>query len=107
MAKRPSRRAASGTYYSDSQRIVLDDADHAQDHDGHHADTLQSADIDMQAGTMTTDKPIEFSSQGSQITGEQRSSCAIKGERISFTGGVKVTYSVPDESKSQPAEPKR
>jgi lipopolysaccharide export system protein LptC len=97
--------ARTGTFYSDKQRIVLDDRITLNTTTGVNG-YLQSADIDIAAGTMKTDKPIEFTSEGSRI---QANSVRVadKGERIWFTGGVKVTYSLPDESKSKPAEPQR
>ncbi|MCX5513659.1 LPS export ABC transporter periplasmic protein LptC [Kaistia algarum] len=97
--------ARTGTYYSDKQRIVLTDKITLNTTTGITGE-LQSADIDMTAGTMTTDQPIDFQSQGSRIRAE-RVRVADKGERISFTNGVKVTYSVPDESKTKSAAPSR
>ena len=97
--------AAQGTYYSDSQKIDLDQKILLSSTNG-VTGVLQSAQIDMVAGTMETDKPIEFRSGETRIWASGVH-VTDKGENVSFTGPVKVTYSVPDESKLPEAEPKR
>lgn len=96
--------ATTGTYNADKQRLFLDKAIKLSTTTG-IAGTLQSADIDMKAGTMRSDKPIDFTSQGSRI---QANSVEVqdRGKRVLFRNGVKVTYSAPDDSSSpQPAAP--
>jgi lipopolysaccharide export system protein LptC len=93
--------ARTGTYYSDAERIVLDDMITFKTTNGIEG-ALQSADIDLKAGTMSSDKPLAFRSAGSEIkaNGVQ---VRDRGQRISFLNGVKVTYSIPAES-SQPGQ---
>ncbi|HWJ75064.1 MAG TPA: LPS export ABC transporter periplasmic protein LptC [Kaistia sp.] len=89
-------KAASGTYYSDAERIVLDRKITFTTTTGIEG-ALESADIDLKAGTMNSDKPLAFRSAGSEIkaNGVQ---VRDRGQRISFLNGVKVTYSIPAES---------
>lgn len=96
--------ATTGTYYADKQRLFLDKAIKLSTSTG-IAGTLQDADIDMKAGTMRSDKPIDFTAQGSRI---QANSVEVldRGKRVMFRNGVKVTYSAPaDSSSPQPAAP--
>lgn len=96
--------ATTGTYYADQQRLFLDKAIKLKTSTGIDG-TLQSADIDMKAGTMRSDQPIDFTAQGSRI---QANSVEVldRGKRVMFRNGVKVTYTAPDESTSpQPAAP--
>lgn len=97
--------AKSGIFYADTQRIELNDTITLSTTTGITGE-LDSADIDMKAGTMSTDKPIQFNSQGSQIRANGVT-VKNKGEQITFTGPVHVTYAVPDESKPDAAEPQR
>ncbi len=97
--------AKSGIFHADSQRIELNDTITISTTTGIKG-SLESADIDMKAGTMRTDKPIEFSSEGSLIRANGVS-VENKGQWIEFTGPVHVTYAVPDESKPDAAEPQR
>ena len=88
----------------DKQRLFLDKAIKLSTSTG-IAGTLQDADIDMKAGTMRSDKPIDFTAQGSRI---QANSVEVldRGKRVMFRNGVKVTYSAPaDSSSPQPAAP--
>ncbi|MCX5494996.1 LPS export ABC transporter periplasmic protein LptC [Kaistia dalseonensis] len=89
-------KAASGTYYADSERMVLDDQITLSTTTGIDG-SLASADIDMKSGTMRSDKPLEISSQGSTIKANNVE-VQDRGKRISFRNGVKVTYALPDES---------
>ncbi len=93
--------ARTGTYYSDAERIVLDDTITFKTTNGIEG-ALESADIDLKSGTMSSDKPLSFRSAGSEIkaNGVQ---VRDRGQRISFLNGVKVTYSIPAES-SQPGQ---
>lgn len=96
--------ATTGTYYADTQRLFLDKAIKLKTSTGIDG-TLENADIDMKAGTMRSDKPIDFSAQGSRI---QANSVEVqdRGKRVMFRNGVKVTYTTPDDSTSpQPAAP--
>ncbi|MCX5520548.1 LPS export ABC transporter periplasmic protein LptC [Kaistia defluvii] len=96
--------ATTGTYYADKQRLYLDKAITLSTSTG-IAGTLQNADIDMKAGTMRSDQPIDFTAQGSRI---QANSVEVqdRGKRVLFRNGVKVTYSAPADSPSpQPAAP--
>lgn len=88
--------ASSGTYYSDAERIVLDEKITFTTTTGIEG-ALESADIDLKAGTMRSDRPLAFRSGGSEI---KANGVAVRdrGQRISFLNGVKVTYSIPAES---------
>lgn len=95
--------AKHGTYYSDTQRIELDKGIELTATNG-ATGTLQTASIDMASGTMVSPEPIDFRSGENRI---QASGVHVadKGGTISFAGRVRVTYSVPDESKRPPANP--
>jgi lipopolysaccharide export system protein LptC len=96
--------ATTGTYYADQQRLLLDKSIQLSTSTG-IAGTLQSADIDMKAGTMRSDKPIDFSAQGSRILANSVE-VQDRGKRILFRNGVKVTYTAPSDSPSpQPVAP--
>jgi len=97
--------AKTGTYYSDIQRIVLNDQISLSTSTG-IVGNLQSADIDMKTGTMKSDKPLVFSLDGNRIEANGVF-VADRGENISFTDGVKVTYSVADESSAAPGQASR
>lgn len=90
--------AAKGTYYSDAERIVLDGDITFKTTTGIEG-ALQSADIDLKGGTMTSDKPLAFHSAGSEIHAKGVS-VSDRGQTISFVNGVRVTYSVSDESSN-------
>lgn len=89
-------KAEAGTYYSDAERIVLDKQISFDTTTGIEG-TLENADIDLKSGTMTSNKPLAFRSQGSEIRANGVS-VHDRGQSISFSNGVKVTYSIPDES---------
>lgn len=100
--------ATTGTYYADKQRLFLDKSITLSTSTG-IAGKLENADIDMKAGTMRSDQPIDFTAQGSRI---QANSLEVqdRGKRILFRNGVKVTYSAPatnsaDSPSPQPAAP--
>lgn len=97
--------APHGTYFADTQRILLSDDIDIQSSNG-ASGKLQSADVDIPTGTMVSDKPLRFQSGGSSI-----SAAGVhvfdKGGHIVFTGPVKVTYSVPADSKPSPEQPPR
>lgn len=95
--------APHGTYFADRQRILLGDEIRFTTTTG-VVGMLKTADIDMVAGTMTTDQPLDFRSGDNSITAAGVH-VSDKGERIKFTGPVKVTYSVPTDSKSSPDKP--
>lgn len=96
--------ATTGTYNADTQRLRLDESIQLSTSTG-IAGTLQSADIDMKAGTMRSDQPIDFSAQGSRILANSVE-VQDRGKRILFRNGVKVTYTAPaDSSSPQPAAP--
>jgi lipopolysaccharide export system protein LptC len=96
--------ATTGTYNADTQRLLLDKSIQLSTSTG-IAGTLQSADIDMKAGTMRSDQPIDFSAQGSRILANSVE-VQDRGKRILFRNGVKVTYTAPADSNSpQPAAP--
>lgn len=97
--------AKSGIFHADTQRIELDNRITLSTTTG-ITGQLESANIDMKAGTMRTDKPIQFSSQGSEIRANGVS-VEDKGGWIEFFGPVHVTYAVPDESKPDAADPQR
>ena len=88
--------ASKGTYYSDADRIVLDDKISVKTTTGIEG-ALETADIDLKNGTMSSNKPLAFRSAGSEIRANGVS-VRDRGQTISFSSGVKVTYSVPDES---------
>lgn len=88
--------AASGTYYSDAERIVLDRKISFTTTTGIEG-ALETADIDLKGGTMSSDKPLAFRSAGSEIRANGVS-VRDRGQRISFLNGVKVTYAIPPES---------
>lgn len=90
--------AASGTYYSDAERIVLDKRITLKTTTGIEG-ALESADINLKTGTMQSDQPLAFSSEGSRI---QANGVEVRdrGQSISFKNGVKVTYAIPAESSA-------
>jgi len=95
--------ATTGTYHADKQRLYLDKAIRISTSTG-ISGTLENADIDMKAGTMHSDRPIDFTAQGSRI---QANSVEVqdRGKRVLFRNGVKVTYSVPDSNSDDPSSP--
>ncbi len=89
--------ADSGTYDNTRQTLKVDSPLTLSTSDGMTA-KLQSADIEMKSGKLTTDKPVQIDRHGSQISA---SSMTVKnnGSVLIFEKNVRLTIS-PDQLKS-------
>jgi lipopolysaccharide export system protein LptC len=96
--------AATGIYNGNNNTLLLRDGVNLNTTNG-YAGALADAKIDLGQGTMTSDKPIEFSSSDGSIRANAVT-VTERGKHVLFTNGVSVKFLPPDNVFSgQPPDP--
>jgi lipopolysaccharide export system protein LptC len=87
--------AKKGVYDGNRNTLALSEGITVSTNSG-YSGSLAGAAIDLGAGTLVSDQPLEFrTAEGSIRAGGV--SVAERGKRVMFTGGVSVTYMPPAE----------
>lgn len=87
--------AAKGVYDGNRNTLVLSGGVTVETNSG-YSGTLQGAAIDLAAGTMISDQPLELRTAEGAIRANAVS-VHERGKRVSFSNGVSVTYKPPAE----------
>ncbi len=93
-AIRVSLDATTGVFDGDKETLELSDGIAVSSTDGYAA-KLEVAMIDLRAGTLLSEGPVEISSSEGLIR-SRALSISDRGKKIAFTGGVSLTFVPPD-----------